>query len=389
MSRLSAIPGLPPEAVEQLTSCGVETAEMLAGIAPAEIHRVLELAAWKKGRLNRAPELEVVQSWAELARRMPAGAASDDISRTDPSAGEGDDLPEAIVIPSANLDYRGGYIPPAQRARLQTGGSAKPAGAHIPLAMAAAAAPDPGTPSSEIPMALPQPAAAPQAPLGQIPVATPWNPDKAPGIRPATARVVPATPAVAPPPVTDPGNVRFTTFSDYQAGNVRVAPLNRLSIDAPSEPMAPASPERINANEELPRTMRRGVVHPSPGLLIFGALISLLWRLAAVAALGGSVWLLLHTDRPSDYAAEISIAAGVLLLLGMAQLVVMGKARCRICSCHLFYSRNCVKNRKAHSLPGLGKTASLSLHLLLFQWFRCMYCGTAIKLWTSKGDRPS
>jgi hypothetical protein len=146
--------------------------------------------------------------------------------------------------------------------------------------------------------------------------------------------------------------------------------------------------ERINANEELGRTVRRGVVHPNPALLVFGALISLVWRVALVAAIVAVPWLVMVVPQASQYLHEILIATGVLLGLGIMQLIVMARARCRICSCHLFYSRNCVKNRKAHYVPLVGKTASLALHLLLFQWFRCMYCGTAIKLWAAKAEEP-
>jgi hypothetical protein len=65
----------------------------------------------------------------------------------------------------------------------------------------------------------------------------------------------------------------------------------------------------------------------------------------------------------------------------------VGRSRCRICSCNLFYSKNCLKNRKAHHIPGIGYVASLSLHLLIFGWFRCMYCGTAIRLRPSEVKR--
>ena len=77
MSSLTVIPGLSPEAIEQLTACGIESAAMLAAIPPAELHRVLELTAWKKGRLNRAPTLDMVHHWAGLAREVafPMGRA--------------------------------------------------------------------------------------------------------------------------------------------------------------------------------------------------------------------------------------------------------------------------------------------------------------------------
>ncbi len=344
MSRLTAIPGLPPEAIELLQSCGIESPEMLAGIPAAEVHRVLELTAWQKGKLNHAPTLDMVHHWTELARLTPVAAGG-------VTGGEDEDIPEAIVMTRTELPARKGYVPPAQRARLEAAGPPVPAAAPAPL-------PENIIPSAVIPASLP----------GPRPSAVPMQPS----------------------PVRDAASaVRFNTFEDYQSGNLRVPPLSRFSIDDPAEMPAPGAMERLPNTDDLPRTMRRGVVHPNPALLIFGALISLLWRGAMIAAVIAVPWLFLNVPRPSDYRFEIMVAAGVLLALGVAQLLVLGRCRCRICTCHLFYSRDTVKNRKAHSIPLFGKTASLSLHLLLFQWFRCMYCGTAIKLWASKNDRAS
>lgn len=346
MPRLTEIPGLSPDAIEQLTGCGIESAEMLAGIPPAEIHRVLELTAWKQGRLGRAPTLDMVHHWASLAQ----------------SAVAVDDIPEAIIVPLAKAVPqnageapaplpRTGYVPPSQRARLAAAG--------------------------------PPPPAAPVSP---------------PMVEVRQARVLPAAPTAEPPtepvPAAAPPKAelepsKFIKFEHYQNGATRVAPLNRYSIDAKPEHLDPSQLDRLNFGEELSRTVRRGVVHPNPLLLVIGAIISLAWRLALVSAIVAVPWLFWSVPRPSVYANQIALAALGLLALGIAQLVILAKARCRICSCHLFYSRNCVKNRKAHSIPLLGKTASLSLHLLLFQWFRCMYCGTAIKLWTARNDEAS
>lgn len=337
MPSLTAIPGLPSEAIEQLTSCGIESAEMLAAVPPAEIHRVLELTAWQKGKLSRAPTLDMVHHWAELARCLPALSGAGGIAE--------EDLPEAIVLSSPALPAGRGYVPPAQRARLAAAGPPVPAAAPVPY-------PEGIREGIVIPAALPAPRAA------------------------GGGETVPLR--------VDPAASGFNSFKDYQAGITRVTPLNRYSLDEPGErpPL-----ERINAKEELSRSIRRGVVHPNPGLLVFGAVVSLLWRAAVLAAILCAPWLFFMVPRPSDYAPQIYLAAGVLAVLGICQLVVLSRARCRICSCHLFFSRNCVKNPRAHSLPGLGKTACLALHLLLFQWFRCMYCGTAIKLWASKGER--
>ena len=65
---------------------------------------------------------------------------------------------------------------------------------------------------------------------------------------------------------------------------------------------------------------------------------------------------------------------------GLGFLIVASKARCRVCSCPLFYVRLCRKHQAAHYVPLVGIACSTALHLLFFKWMRCMYCGTAIRL---------
>ena len=331
MSTLTAFPGLPPEAIQQLSSCGIDSMEMLAGIPAAEIHRVLELTAWQKGKLSFAPTLDMVHRWVETARLLVG-----DVDFIHPA----EEIPAAVILPPPKPVPRRAYISPTQRARLAAAGPPVPAAALTDL--------------EEIQEAI---------------------------IIPAALRIAQPEPQPAPATSPVPGVTGFNGFEEYQAGQTRVSPLSRHSIDVLGEHQPP---ERLNANEELSRTAKRGVAHPNPVLLVVGALISLLWRVVLMATMVGVIWLIFVAPKPSDYAKEIVYSAIGLAILGVLQLVVLTRARCRICSCHLFYSKNCVKNPKAHSLPLIGKVGNLSLHLLIFQWFRCMYCGTAIKLQANK-----
>ena len=54
--------------------------------------------------------------------------------------------------------------------------------------------------------------------------------------------------------------------------------------------------------------------------------------------------------------------------------------KCRICNQRLFVPRRCHKHAKAHHIKFVGYVLPLSVHLLLFHWFRCTYCGTAVRL---------
>jgi hypothetical protein len=39
-----------------------------------------------------------------------------------------------------------------------------------------------------------------------------------------------------------------------------------------------------------------------------------------------------------------------------------------------------LKNRKAHHIPVLGYVFAVAVHIVLFRWFRCTYCGTPVRL---------
>jgi hypothetical protein len=66
---------------------------------------------------------------------------------------------------------------------------------------------------------------------------------------------------------------------------------------------------------------------------------------------------------------------------GAAYLIwAVGDGRCRICNQLLFVPRRVNKNSKAHHAPLLGYIVPTALHLLVFRWFRCTYCGTAVRV---------
>jgi hypothetical protein len=116
-------------------------------------------------------------------------------------------------------------------------------------------------------------------------------------------------------------------------------------------------------------------------------LISLIWRLALVASIIGLPWLVLRQPEGAPPPVKQALPwIGVLILLGLIQLYVIDRVRCRICTCHLFYSKRCTKNSRAHKSI-FGYVATLCLHMLTFHWFRCMYCGTSIRLGGTKSEK--
>lgn len=317
MSSLTQISGMTEATAQLLAAAGVKGAGQLAMETAGHLHKRLSLVAWQKGMGER-----VVPSLEELAAMIAEAAEAGEAA---PVELELDDLPEAIAEEDAGERDRdpGRWVPPTLRAEQQAAGRT-----------ASGAVPE----SREAP--------------------------------PQTWRNV------------DPS--RFATIEDYNAGRIPVKPLSRDGLDAVAEGESDSGgPERFRvegAKGELSRWVRRGVVHPRGFHTWLGAFVSVVFRLALLAALAAILWLITRAEQPTDYKMPVAAGAGVLLVLGMMQLHFAMRARCRICSCPLYYSKNCLKNRKAHLIPGFGYVMSASLHLLVFGWFRCMYCGTAVRL---------
>lgn len=197
--------------------------------------------------------------------------------------------------------------------------------------------------------------------------------------------VRPAAAASAPQPVPArpaPAKPKFRDFKAYQEGRTGVAPLPRKPAEDEEEVEGSLKRFNYKPGEPVPRLVRRGVPHPRPFFLVFCSLIVLVSRLLLMTVIVGTpvvVW-------PAFARGDTGPLIGFLWIIGawlvscLFYVVFAVRARCRVCTNHIFWSKRCTKNAKAHRVPGLGLTSSLALHALMFGWFRCMYCGTAIRL---------
>lgn len=309
------------EAARLLEAAGVRGVVQLSREKGEPLLKRMALVAWQRG-LGQVgmPEKEMLEEWIlEAAGLPPEGDEMD---------GPVDEIPEAITEEGPGL-----WVPPGQRAALgASGGGRKEAGKEVEGAGAGREGPE----------------SARQT----------WR-------------------------TVDPQ--RFATIEDYNAGRIPIKPLSREpggGVDDGDEDEE-SGPERYRVESpsgELSRWVRRGVVHPRGIHTWLGAVVSVVFRVALLAGIVATVWLMISVETPGDYAMEVGIGAGVLVVLGLLQIHYAVRARCRICSCPLYFSKNCLKNRKAHLIPGLGYVVSAALHLLTFGWFRCMYCGTAVRL---------
>lgn len=153
--------------------------------------------------------------------------------------------------------------------------------------------------------------------------------------------------------------------------------------DSPVQPLA-RNPIRdvrktvsfeLNAGKKLhSRNYIRGVLHPQPVRVWFGALISVvtLMLLPATFVAGG---LML-----AKYSLWFAVIPAAFLLFGILYFIYARGIKCRICGQPLFSPKACHRHPKAHRIPILGYILPTSIHMLFFHWFRCMYCGTSVRM---------
>jgi hypothetical protein len=142
-------------------------------------------------------------------------------------------------------------------------------------------------------------------------------------------------------------------------------------------------PETNQGRNPQSRNYIRGVLHSHPFSLVVGAMFTLLLATVLPLAIISAGLLLLLSEKPERFGwvPEWLLAFPLALpVLGIAYLVWGMHGSCRICGQKLFVPRMCLKNSKAHHIRGLGHIMPVCLHILLFKWFRCTYCGTPIRL---------
>ena len=120
------------------------------------------------------------------------------------------------------------------------------------------------------------------------------------------------------------------------------------------------------------RRRGRGPRHRRPFLLRVTAFFHIAVRILFVAAIIGVPIGLLHLNN-------VWLVVGILGALIPSIIIwaiLATKIGCRVCGMRMFFSKNCVKSRKAPSIPGLGPHNTMAMIALFASEVRCPYCGT-------------
>lgn len=127
----------------------------------------------------------------------------------------------------------------------------------------------------------------------------------------------------------------------------------------------------------------KGVLHTHPFGMAFGAMVTLLLLTALPLAVIASALLFISQQFPEvlSWAPRWLLVFPLSLpVLGLLYLIFGVSGKCRICGQRQFWPRDCRKNSKAHHIPVIGYIIPTALHMLTFKWFRCIYCGTPVRL---------
>ena len=199
-------------------------------------------------------------------------------------------------------------------------------------------------------------------------------------------------------PATQSSHVRIAENSGtrMEFDTSRIKSTDVLAGAAPRSVTADTAPKddrvalirgpRVGTNlgrDPQSRRFIRGVLHSHPLSLGLGAVVTLLLAFLLPTAIISAGLLLLSDLVPLYFTWVPKWLLGfplVLPVVGVAWLIWGISGSCRICGQKLFVPRMCLKNSKAHHIRWLGYIIPTAVHLLLFRWFRCIYCGTPVRL---------
>ncbi len=172
--------------------------------------------------------------------------------------------------------------------------------------------------------------------------------------------------------------------TDEMIGAVPRQSLGPVTLESPRTTLIRAPLKETNAGRTTKSNFYiRGVLHDRPWSMAMGAIFSLLIAVLIPLAVISAALLLLSQEVPEKFAwvpEWILVFPACLPVIGIFYLIMGTRCGCRICGQRLFLPKMCLKSSKAHHVIGLGYIIPTAVFMLIFRWFRCIYCGTPVRL---------
>lgn len=171
---------------------------------------------------------------------------------------------------------------------------------------------------------------------------------------------------------------RIRNFDDLDSEPQWVRPLDRGNVRE-----ALSSPDRLNQGVDLKsRKFIKGVFHPHANTLRIAALSAVFFIALFVVNTTSLIGLFFYRAGLDASTVVVWVVSLLLLLMSSAAayFYFASRARCVVCQQPPLMSKKCTKHKKAHHVKAIGYVLPTALQLLVYKWFYCTYCGTAVRL---------
>ncbi len=166
---------------------------------------------------------------------------------------------------------------------------------------------------------------------------------------------------------------RILKMETFHKEGGRVAPMQKPEVNNLTRTTKRSTNEGVNPES---RFFIKGVLHKNSFRFKTGCLFFLLAKSLIITAFLITPLVILDKEK-FHWAvwAPLLAVIGTLILLTAAQ-----RAQCPICNQKQFAIKKCLKHRHAHRWPIVGYMLPTALHALTFKWFKCIFCGTSVRL---------
>ena len=367
---ISKIPGLGKFSIDLLGAVGIENSSQLAQADPDILHLDLTKANNVLVLRESSPSPKEVISWIERAREITGIEGSQFDSDLDQLA-EIEEMLVAIPVHGKRLAEQG--IKTTDVPVMETVVSGMKEKKILPR-----------TPPITNPKRGFQPDADPAEKLVPLrrnvperprfskknPLAIPEDVPKGPPASKGNSFAIPEeVPLLQDVPEGPPASKR-NSFAISEE-KPQIAPL----VSKRKQDVRVSASKGLNAGKKLhSRTFIRGVLNPHIWRMRISSFITLLMFVlmpASLTALG----MVMKTKNLWWFAVP-----AVFLVIFFFYLTVASRMKCRVCGQPVFSPKSCRKHIKAHRSRMFGYIIPTSIHMILFHWFRCTYCGTSVRL---------
>jgi hypothetical protein len=367
---ISKIPGLGKFSIDLLGAVEVENASQLAQADPDILHLNLTKANEVLVLRESSPSLEEVISWIESAREITGIEGAHFDSDLDQLA-EIEEMLVAIPVHGRRLAEQGIKVtdvpvmetvvsgmkekktlprtPPITNPKREFRPDADPAEKLVPLRRNV---PERPRFSKKNPLAIPE----------DVP--------KGPPASKGNSFAIPEEVSLLQDVPEGPPASKRNSFAISEE-KPQIAPL----VSMRKQDVRVSVSKGLNEGKKMhSRTFIRGVLNPHIWRMRISSFITLLMFVlmpASLTALG----MVMKTKNLWWF-----VVPALFLVIFFFYLTVASRMKCRVCGQPVFSPKSCRKHIKAHRSRMFGYIIPTSIHMILFHWFRCIYCGTSVRL---------